>query len=262
MKRTIVVLTLAIAGSSLSCGKSNDDKSEDEPKPASSHTLEDRDGGHFVGSSQPGVPEGCGDVLVMRETDVRCVSDARCEAVRTQPDRKVHWSLFVDQYRVDAHGDQLPVDEDEFAQRRDCLVRYLDSTGVRAMPSTDGEEVELDASHDQVASALEFSVVQGYDLGCGESGCDRCAGLSEKACKADAFCAGLEGDKLNEAGDCFEPTIVACTRGDIGCGGVIYTVERADGCWRFSGCMAEGWTASESSTCNLAAFANLAACAR
>lgn len=212
---------------------------------------------HSDAGVRGGVPDGCEDVLIARSGSARCVSDTRCDAIRQQPERKVSWTLFVDTYSTLGNADGPAVSDRELTRRAQCLIDDLEAAGVHAQRSNNGENVLLEASYAQLEDTLKLAVVQGYEVTCVDSDCERCASFDEKQCRADAFCAVLTGHVLGDG--CYRETFAGCASVNIGCSGGD-SFERDGTCWDFPGCVPPDWKYMRSTTCTYEKFVGLDEC--
>lgn len=179
-----------------------------------------------------GVPPGCEDVLAWSRELPQC-DGAGCERVTLQADKSFRFGLYLRRYYFDSDGNEFSLSEDELERHRECVVGQLASLGVAATVLENGD-VEVDASYDEIRSALHTTAIHSVGVLCNELGCLNCETLSEADCQLDPGCWPRRAERLDGARGCTELRYAGCYRNDLGCGAALTTGRSADGaCWMF-----------------------------
>jgi hypothetical protein len=156
--------------------------------------------------------------------------------IQQEPDREVGWSFDLDDSYVDDH---LP-------EYWDCLAEYLRTRGaqVREHGETYLAWMGVTGSYAKVSPALEFRIVQEFELNCKDDACEYCNDLSLADCEQDAFCWVITGDRLDATLDCVELQQPAgCTDAGM-CGeAMTWALDPSGNCWEFRDtCQPKGFT--------------------
>jgi hypothetical protein len=212
-----------------------------------------------------GVPAGCEDVLVGHAELPQCDGQG-CEVISTiHAQRAFHLQLYLRRYYFDEDGHEYEISAVELARHTECVLQQLANLGFTATVS-EQDRVVVDASYEQVRSALHTTAVHSLGVSCTEENCPECNAMDEPECRGDPGCWPLIETRFDPERNCRAPGFAGCLPNEYGggCGASITNGVAPDGtCWSFSStCQPQGFSGRDSQDpqCGYARFEGLAAC--
>lgn len=204
------------------CGETENSGSESDGGTTSTN-------GGSAGMPGDGVPTGC-EMLAETNPNPHCVSDDRCEQVKTENGPRT-FTLFIDDTGTDEDGNDVPYTEQELGKRIDCLQQWLEELGLES--SVVSDDIEVTATVEELEPVLATAALASYAVDCVDHDCDHCFDHDEAACAADAFCLEYRGQPLDEARECLgEVAFAGCLGHDDSCGAApSYARDAAGQCW-------------------------------
>lgn len=196
--------------------------------------------GGLACDGQPGedsvLTDPCVTVLVHGEERAPCSSsdEAECEQALRDDTVVFRWRLELVTSELGVNG-EVPISEGDLGIRAACLVEALEGAGGEDAWGLDiRDSVSVLGSASQLASLLDLTMLDGFEVECvDEDYCD-CRRLEQEACEAHAFCSMIAGEPVDVEQACLaEGQPAGCGVFD-GCGDVIVFAVGPDlGCWRF-----------------------------
>ena len=212
-----------------------------------------------------GVPSGCEDVL-LRQLELPQCDQPGCELITTtHAERAFHLQLILRRYYFDRDGHEYEIGSVELARHTECVVQLLANLGLTVTVSDQGDVV-VDASYEQVGSALHTTAVHSLTVSCTEENCPECNTMEEPECRADPGCWPLIETRFDAQRSCAALGFAGCLPNESGgaCGASITTGVAPNGtCWSFSStCQPQGFSGRDSQDpeCGYARFEGLARC--
>ena len=171
-------------------------------------------------------------------------TEAQCEQAFENTDTSYLWMLMLDEWYIDAKGNELKRPDEELLQRRACIADLLRERSAQQVDDdwNSPDFLSAVATATQVRPALELKAVQKCNVHLTDELVEACATLDLDACAADAFCWSPIGQRFDEGRQCLEAQVgVGCT-GSQGCGDMPTWAVAPDGvCWWFpSTCIPQG----------------------
>lgn len=196
-----------------------------------------------------GLPPGCEGVLKQRGSGgATCHPSARCAQIEQDPKKEYDFSFSF-----------TPMADPKAAN---CLADLLKGRGAQAtVESWNGMSVS--GSFEAIERALEYEIVDSYEVLTCTGGCTECAGLSTEQCGQDAFCATITGKRFNPTQVCLEAVeAIGCWEAPNGCIPEPLAVVDPQGvCWAVDCSGAPpGWRPVASQSCSGSDLLNTPAC--
>jgi hypothetical protein len=180
----------------------------------------------------------CATALTRRPSGTApCGIDAerRCLQVQQEPEREVEWYIGLDGSYPEA----------QLVEHCDCLVEYLEARGAETGGcGRSADWMSVIGSYAEVSPALEFEIIEEYEVYCAEDSCEYCMDLSVDDCGQDAFCSILTGARFDATLGCAWHGEPAGCSSHLSCGDAMsYALDPSGNCWEFSStCQPGGFT--------------------
>ena len=198
------------------------------------------------------VPGECAFLLVKETTQPCGGAPHRCEQWKKEGNSRHIRCSLPEFYMVD--GELVAYTDDEFAQRKTCVMDWLENTLGATDLFQSTSVVGAMGNWNDIGVATQVAELKCRPV-CSNDDCDYCYAMKNEAdCSADAFCTACEETPVDVANDCREQTtrFAICRPFEYGCMDALgyFRDDETSECWQFSGlCDDRGFT--EDATCRV-----------